>query len=192
MAALQVFLPLLLPTQTTKLPNFCLLAKMGKSKDAAEATPAKPPPSLKKQNSSTGPGSNQRSIASFFTKAPASSTPSSATGALKTNAGNAANSMVKPSNPPKKPAFRKPAVKNMTPVPSSDAAGPSSSQENENGGIPEMVNDGLPSPTTPAKRVAQQVVNGNSASSSPSRKVYLYPLSLIHSCLTIVPGQEGC
>jgi DNA mismatch repair protein MSH6 len=50
--------------------------------------------------------------------------------------------------------------------------GPSSSQENENGGIPEEVEDnGLPSPATPAKWV--QAVNGNGAAfgSSPSRKV---------------------
>ncbi|TVY28791.1 DNA mismatch repair protein, partial [Lachnellula hyalina] len=148
-----------------------LLAKMVKPKDAAEATPARPPPSLKKQNSSAGSASGQRSIMNFFTKAPVSSTPSSSDGALKTNAGNAKSSMAKPTAPPKKPAFRKPTVKSMTPVPSSDAAGPSSSQENENGGIPEEeVDNRLPSPTTPAKRVIQQVFNGNPAGSSPSRK----------------------
>ena len=146
---------------------------MVKPKDAAEATPARPPPSFKKQNSSAGSASGQRSIMNFFTKAPGSSTPSSSDGALKTNVGNAKSSMAKPSAPPKKPAFRKPTVKSMTPVPSSDAAGPSSSQENENGGIPEEeVDNRLPSPTTPAKRVIQQVVNGNPAGSSPSRKVY--------------------
>ena len=80
--------------------------------------------------------------------------------------------MAKAAVPVKKPAFKKTAVKNLTPVPSSDAMGPSSSQENENGGIPEEVEDtGLPSPSTPAKRV-QQVVNSTLAfGSSPSRKV---------------------
>ncbi|TVY81493.1 DNA mismatch repair protein msh6 [Lachnellula suecica] len=143
---------------------------MGKSKDASEATPARPTPTLKKQSSSTGSASGQRSIASFFSKAPANSTLSSLNGALKSNPCNATNSMAKPAAAPKKPAFKKAAVKNMTPVPSSDAMGPSSSQENENGGIPEEVDNGLPSPTTPAKRVSQQATNGNSVGSSPSRK----------------------
>lgn len=142
---------------------------MGKSKDATEATP-KSTPTLKKQNSS-GPQSGQRSIASFFTKAPTNGTPSSSSGALKENASKAANAMAKPALPPKRPAFKKASVKSMTPVPSSDAMGPSSSQENENGGIQEEVGNGLPSPTTPAKRVAQHAVNGNSLGSSPSRKV---------------------
>ena len=80
--------------------------------------------------------------------------------------------MAKPAVPVKKPSFKKITVKNMTPVPSSDAMGPSSSQENENGGIPAEVEDtGLPSPLTPAKKL-QQVVNGSVAfGSSPSRKV---------------------
>jgi len=150
--------------------------EMGKPKDstAATATPARAPPSLKKQNSSSSQPSGQRSIQSFFSRAPANGTLSSSNGILKANDSKNANAMAKPTVPVKKPAFKKTAVKNMTPVPSSDAMGPSSSQENENGGIPEEVEDtGLPSPSTPAKRV-QQVVNGNALvlGSSPSRKVY--------------------
>jgi DNA mismatch repair protein MSH6 len=84
------------------------------------------------------------------------------------------NAMAKPSVPVKKPSFKKTTAKNITPVPSSDAMGPSSSQENENGGIPDEVeNTGLPSPATPAKKVISQVVNGNAFGSSPSRKVCL-------------------
>jgi DNA mismatch repair protein MSH6 len=146
---------------------------MAKVKEEGNATPAKPTPSLKKQSSSSGPQSGQRSIHSFFSKAPASGTPSSVNGVLKaSDTSKAVNAMAKATVPVKKPAFKKAAVKIITPVPSSDAIGPSSSQENENGGIPEEVEDtSLPSPSTPAKKV-QQVVNGTMAfGSSPSRKV---------------------
>jgi DNA mismatch repair protein MSH6 len=146
---------------------------MAKIKDESTATPAKPSPSLKKQSSSSGPQSGQRSILGFFSKAPSNTTPSSSNGVLKVSeTSNAVNAMAKPVVPVKKPAFKKTVAKNLTPVPSSDAMGPSSSQENENGGIPEEVeNTGLPSPSTSAKKV-EQVVNGTMAfGSSPSRKV---------------------
>jgi DNA mismatch repair protein MSH6 len=160
---------------------------MAKVKEEGNATPAKPPPSLKKQSSSSGPQSGQRTIQSFFSRAPANSTPSSSNGILKaSDTSKAVNAMAKPAVPVKKPAFKKTSVKNITPVPSSDAMGPSSSQENENGGIPDEVEDtGLPSPSTPAKKV-QQVVNGSMAfGSSPSRRVCKgtpLPLSLMLSC----------
>lgn len=112
---------------------------MVKQEPSGSATPARPPPSLKKQSSSTGSGppSGQRSIASFFSKAPSNGTPQSANKVLTANgASKAINAMAKP-NVPSKPAFKKSKVKDMTPVPSSDVAGPSSSQENENGGMPE-------------------------------------------------------
>lgn len=152
---------------------------------AATATPAKPPPSLKKENSSAG---GQRSIQSFFTKkTPTDGTPSSSNGILKSNnTSGKGNAMAKPALPVKKPAFNKPAVKNMTPVPSSDAMGPSSSQENDNGGIPEEVEDNsFPSPMTPAKRAIEQVVNGNVMGSSPSRKVLLLSITLQHTTNTL-------
>ncbi|PMD12460.1 DNA mismatch repair protein Msh6 [Hyaloscypha hepaticicola] len=145
---------------------------MAKVKEESSVTPAKPPPSLKKHSSSNGPQSGQRSIHSFFSKAPSNTTSSSSNGVLKASeTSNAVNAMAKPAVPVKKPAFKKTAVKIVTPVPSSDAMGPSSSQENENGGIPEEVEDtGLQAPSTPAKRV-QQVVNRSMAfGSSPSRK----------------------
>jgi DNA mismatch repair protein MSH6 len=145
---------------------------MVKKSESVKATPAKPP-TLKKETSSTG--SKNGSILNFFAKkAPANGTPDSTGGGLSVNPEpKGVNAMAKPALPIKKPAFKKAAVKNMTPVPSSDAAGPSSSQENENGGIPKEVEDnGLPSPATPAERL--QVVNGNgSFGSSPSRKVWM-------------------
>ncbi|CAG8975044.1 hypothetical protein HYALB_00011707 [Hymenoscyphus albidus] len=112
---------------------------MGKNTPAA--TPARKPPTLKKEASSTG----QRTINSFFAKsspAPGNGTPTPTpnNGGLKVNGtGSAGNAMAKPkaTSAVKKPAFRKSAVKSATPVPSSDAMGPPSSQENENGGIPE-------------------------------------------------------
>ncbi|KUJ18974.1 DNA mismatch repair protein Msh6 [Mollisia scopiformis] len=132
------------------------------------ATPARPPPaSLKKASSS----SQQRSIQSFFSKAPSSTPNSSNTssnGVLKANdTSEKVNAMAKPKASVKKPAFRKSAVKSMTPVPSSDTRELSSSQENKNGGVPEEVEEsGLPSPSTPSKRV--QVFNGMAL--TPSRK----------------------
>jgi DNA mismatch repair protein MSH6 len=145
---------------------------MGKKNESGDVTPARTP-ALKKQNSSAGLSSGQRTIASFFTKAPANGTPTSANGVLKANDASANSAMAKPSGPVKKPAFKKTTVKSITPVPSSDAMGPSSSQENENGGIPEEVREnGLPSPSTPAKRVVEQDVKGNVFGSSPSRKVF--------------------
>jgi DNA mismatch repair protein MSH6 len=118
------------------------------------------------------PSSQNGSILSFFSKKAASSTPTpsngSSNGVLQANdTSKAVNAMPQPSV--KKPAFRKNTVKTMTtPVPSSDAMGPSSSQEN---GLPDEVEDsGLLSPLTPAKIVQQKSVNDASFGSSPSRK----------------------
>lgn len=137
--------------------------------ERSSATPA--PPSLKKQTSTSG--SKNGSILSFFSKAP-NGTPNASTGVWNSSSEpKGVNVMAKPNVPVKKPAFRKTVSKSMTPVPSSDAMGPSSSQENENGGVPEEVETGLPSPTTPAKRVVAQELNSNvmALGSSPSRKV---------------------
>ncbi|EHL01869.1 putative DNA mismatch repair protein msh6 [Glarea lozoyensis 74030] len=70
----------------------------------------------------------------------------------------------------KKPAFKKPAMRNATPVASSDAAGPSSSQENENGGIDD---EDMLALLSPAKKVAKKEIDETSMvklGSSPSRK----------------------
>ena len=147
---------------------------MAKSK-GPEATPARPPPSLKKQSSSTSSTKNQTNLLGFFSKMPMNSKTDAGNNDTKVN-GSAAtvNGTAVSNGIAKKPAFRKSASKNMTPVPSSDAAGPSSSQENENGGIPKEVDaTGLLSPSTPAKKLAQESVHGNGLviGSSPSRKV---------------------
>lgn len=100
------------------------------------ATPA--PSSQKKQFSSVG--SKNGSILSFFSKKASDGTPRSATGVWKTaSEPKGVNVMPKPAASIKKPVFKKATLENSTPVPSSDAAGPPSSQENENGGIPTEV-----------------------------------------------------
>ncbi|TGO30384.1 hypothetical protein BPAE_0006g01260 [Botrytis paeoniae] len=107
-----------------------------------ETTPARPPPTLKKQNSSIGSNKSQASILGFFSKKPATTpTPKTSTGSpsgiLQPNgSANSAKSTPKPSSTVKRPQFKKPAQKSITPVPSSDNIEPDSSQENENGGIP--------------------------------------------------------
>ena len=151
---------------------------MVQTKENGDATPAKPPPSLKKQSSSASANKNQASILGFFSRSSANGTPTASNGILKpNNSGKGVNAMAKPTTTLKKPAFNKTAVKNMTPVPSSDVIEPPSSQENENGGISaDEVDDArLPSPPTPAKRVKKEEVNGSALilGSSPSRKVRL-------------------
>ncbi|RDW82600.1 hypothetical protein BP6252_03712 [Coleophoma cylindrospora] len=135
-------------------------------KESGEATPARPPPSLKKQNSSA---TNQRSILGFFSKAPTNGTPSTTNSALKEN--STANGATKTPITVKKPVFKKSTAKNITPVPSSDAIGPPSSQENENGGIPKEVGGfDVQSHSTPTKNVNQIVSDAMDTFSSPSRK----------------------
>jgi len=145
---------------------------MVKNEGAGDATPARPPTSLKKQTSSASSTKNG-SILNFFSKAPSNGTPKSAGGTPTINSeSKVLNSMAKPNIPVKKPAFRKPSAKNMTPVPSSDVIEPSSSQENENGGIPKEVDTTRwRSPLTLANEVQAANVSTIVFGSSPSRKV---------------------
>lgn len=139
----------------------------GRSKTA---TPARAPPSLKKQDSSAG-SANQRSIQSFFAKKPSNTTPTPANGVTEASDTSKSVNSSASALPPKKPAFKKSAIKNLTPVPSSDAMGPPSSQENLNGGIPEEVSEAdLPSSTT-AQRPQVTKTSAMILGSSPSRKV---------------------
>lgn len=158
-------------------------------KERGDETPA--PSSLKKNTSSAGSTKNG-SILSFFSRAP-NGTPNSASGVWTASSeAKGINSIAKPNVSVKKPAFKKATSNNVTPVPSSDAMGPSSSQENENGGILQEVEDtGLPSTTTPAKNVVAQVVNGKGLESSPSRKVLLFaPAAMcLYRVAKILPGQ---
>lgn len=153
-----------------------------------ETTPARPPPSLKKQNSSVGSSKSQASILGFFSKKPAA-TPTSKpsidtpSGVLQPNdSANSTKSTPKPTSTVKRPQFKKPVQTRATPVPSSDNIEPASSQENENGGIPAEVDDYSSSPPAPTKRVTEQIVdiNGLVLASSPSRKVYI----LLYASLT--------
>jgi DNA mismatch repair protein MSH6 len=148
---------------------------MVKTEDGVETTPARPPPSLKKQSSSTGSAKNQRSILGFFSKTPSNGTQAVPNGSQKTNGLSAAsNGNPKlPSSTSKKPTFSKVKSHNITPVPSSDPAGFPSSQENVANGAEDEVDNGLLSPVTPAKLKIKQDVNDNNLAvfSSPSRRV---------------------
>ncbi|KAF7958568.1 hypothetical protein EAE96_002108 [Botrytis aclada] len=143
-----------------------------------ETTPARPPPTLKKQNSSIGSNKSQASILGFFSKKPTTTpTPKTSTGSpsgiLQPNgSANSAKSTPKPSSTVKRPQFKKPVQKSITPVPSSDNIEPDSSQENENGGIPTEVDASSSLPPAASKSVAEQImdINGLALTSSPSRK----------------------
>jgi DNA mismatch repair protein MSH6 len=148
---------------------------MAKTEEAIAETPARPPPSVKKQNSSAASNKNQRSILGFFSKAApnasqaGSSVVQKANGLSATSNGNAKL----PSASSKKSTFSKAKGQNITPLPSSDAADIPSSQENVSNGVPDEVENGLPSPLTPAKSNIKQGVNGSHVVelSSPSRRV---------------------
>ncbi|TGO53439.1 hypothetical protein BCON_0123g00140 [Botryotinia convoluta] len=132
-----------------------------------ETTPARPPPTLKKQNSSIGSNKSQASILGFFSKKPATTpTPKTSTGSpsgiLQPNgSANSAKSTPKPSSTVKRPQFKKSVQKSITPVPSSDNIEPDSSQENENGGIPTEIVDinGLALTSSPSRKAARKVVS---------------------------------
>ncbi|KAL3427447.1 DNA mismatch repair protein msh6 [Phlyctema vagabunda] len=128
-------------------------------RENGDATPARAPPSLKKQSSSASSSKNQASILGFFSKASTNGTPKTSANALKdSGSANAVNSTPKSVAPVKKPAFRKTVVKAATPVPSSDAIGPPSSQENENGGIPsEGVNGAVGAMSSPSRKAKKQI-----------------------------------
>jgi hypothetical protein len=79
----------------------------------------------------------------------------------------------------------------VTPVPSSDPVDPSSSQENAINGVADEVDNGLPSPLTPAKTGVKQDVEGDNLGqfSSPSRRVRLiFLISKIK--LTLMPYRR--
>ena len=167
---------------------------MAKNNESPETNPA-PPLTLKRHNSSAG--IKNSSILNFFAKAPAYGVPSPAATWTANGEPKGVNAIPKPNVAAKKPTFKRTAVNTMTPVASSDVAGPPSSQENENHGILNVVKEnGLPSPTTPAKNL--QVVNGFGLAfgSSPLRKVCRTYLSILtpntQSDSPLSAGQETC
>lgn len=152
---------------------------MAKTEDKIAETPARPPPSLKKQNSSAASNKNQRSILGFFSRA-ASTTPQAgstvvqkANGLSATSNGNAKL----PSASSKKSTFAKAKGQNITPLPSSDPADIPSSQENVSNDVLDEVENGMPLPLTPAKSNIKQGDKGSHVAefSSPSRRVRITP-----------------
>jgi DNA mismatch repair protein MSH6 len=147
---------------------------MAKTEEAIADTPARPPPSVKKQNSSATSGKNQRSILGFFSKAAPTASQTGPTAVPKANGlSTTSNGNAKlPSASSKKPTFAKAKGQNITPLPSSDPTDIPSSQENVSNGVPDEVENGLPSPLTPAKSNIKQGVNGSHVAdfSSPSRR----------------------
>ena len=156
-----------------------------------QATPARQPSS--KQNSSAASIKNQSSILGFFSKAASNGTQTAPSGGLKAN-GLSVSSNGNPKLPSatsKKSTFTKAKAQNVTPVPSSDPVDPSSSQENAVNGEADEVDNGLPSPLTPAKSGVMQNVGANTLGqfSSPSRRVRLI-LLILEIKLTLLPCRR--
>jgi hypothetical protein len=145
---------------------------MAKTKESSEATPVRPPPS-KKESSCAASNKNQRSILGFFSKAAPNDAKLVLNNGQKSNILANCNAKSNSSEPRIKPPFPKARSQSITPVPSSDAAQPPSSQGEsvENG--PNEVGNSSPSPLIPAESNIKQVGEGKyvTESSSPSRKV---------------------
>ena len=152
---------------------------MAKTEETIADTPARLPPSLKKQNSSAASNKNQRSILGFFSKAAPTTPQAGSTVVQKANGLSAtSNGNAKlPSASSKKSTFAKAKGQSITPLPSSDPADIPSSQENVSNDVPDEIENGLPSPLTPAKSNVKQGVNGSHVEefSSPSRRVRVTP-----------------
>ena len=138
-----------------------------------ESSPATQLPSLKKSNSGSQSGQNQKSILGFFQKKAAGSSQETPSGTLKLNgSGTSSNATEKKTLVQR---FPKGPTQSLTPLPSSDALDDEQEDEPEvavSNHKPKM--NGLPSLITPAANAG----NGDSASfggslpfSSPSRKV---------------------
>ncbi|KAK7424011.1 DNA mismatch repair protein msh6 [Neonectria magnoliae] len=137
---------------------------------AAARTPAKAT-----KPAAASSSAKQRSIVSFFSKAtpsrpaPASSPLSKVTTDVKKSF---LTETTKANSLPKAKLPLKPSIKLSTPVPSSDAIEPPSSQENMDSGVKVAI-DSLPSPTaTPAKIKSEQapIQKTDALPSSPTRK----------------------
>ncbi len=168
---------------------------MAKTEETTTDTPARPPPSLKRQNSSAASSKNQRSILGFFSKAAptgpqaGSTIVPKVTGLFATSNGNAKL----PSASSKKSTFAKAKSQNITPLPSSDPADIPSSQENVSNGVLDEVENGLPSPLTPAKINIKQGVHGSHMVefSSPSRRVSIVASILILSLIQSLQAKKA-
>ncbi|GKT41379.1 DNA mismatch repair protein msh6 [Colletotrichum spaethianum] len=140
---------------------------MGERSSSVARTPAKTPSTLKRQPSSSA--GTQKTIVQFFSKS--------------ANASSRSTPKPTASAPDSSPCLREstrtntlsraPQPSSMTPVPSSDAFEPASSQENMvTSAVKVAADDALPSPSTPAETVDLQVDTFRPPlpSSSPTRK----------------------
>lgn len=141
-------------------------------KPAAPArTPARPGPS--QTGSSTG---KQQSILGFFSKSAGTASKSSPATPLSSRPLSSAvkkdglAQCLTETTKSNSMSNVKRSV-NITPVPSSDIAGPWSSQENRDSSAVKVPRNVLPSPVTPAKTVVKQAGSKLIVASSPSRKV---------------------
>ena len=140
-----------------------------KASSVPARTPSAKTPAPQKLGSAVSTG-KQQSILGFFSKA-ASTPPTAGSVGSRTKPNTCLTDVTNKSN-----SFANKRGP-ITPVPSSDAIEPPSSQENLHTSV-KVVNQSLPSPLTPAERLVQQASTSNKPapavpSSSPSRKVCL-------------------
>ena len=139
----------------------------------------KTPSLVKRSSSSMSASGKQQSILGFFSKTPSQNGTASAS--AKSAANNSSTKSTTPNNSSAclkektnlnslQLSKKKPSL--STPVPSSDAIEPSSSQENHSDTTVKVFHDSLPSPTTPAELPSKQAALPKmTVGSSPSRKV---------------------
>lgn len=148
---------------------------MADTSEGQRQTPAKTPSTTKKGNMQLSSG-KQRSILGFFSKATAQPNAKAASACSKEKT----SSCLKETTKSNSLSFAK-RPSTLTPVPSSDAAEPLSSQENQEAmNIDQKVAiDSLPSPGSSSETFEQPAVRTTMpAGSSPSRKVGTPHLSL--------------
>lgn len=173
---------------------------MADKSGAVARTPARPPPTLRNgQSSSTG---RQQSILGFFSKNSVG-TPANGPSELSSIRKDMSSPCLKETTKSNSMAASKPRhrAQHITPVPSSDAIEPLSSQENRSAGMLKVVDDKPPLPLGPAETIPQQPVAAKTAvNSSPSRKVTILPLHCsvappppppLLSCPKLMPSDSG-
>ncbi|KAK9423735.1 putative DNA mismatch repair protein [Seiridium unicorne] len=138
-----------------------------------EKSNPKTPSLVKRSSSSMSTSGKQQSILGFFSKSSQNGTPTaSAKGTNKaTTAAKSSPCLKENTNLNSLQLNKKPKPLNTTPIPSSDAIEPSSSQENHSDATVKVYKDSLPSPVTPAEIPMKQAAPTKMVvESSPSRK----------------------
>ncbi|KAJ4397706.1 DNA mismatch repair protein msh6 [Gnomoniopsis smithogilvyi] len=151
---------------------------MGEKSSASARTPARTPAAKKSNNSTLSSTGKQQSILGFFSKSATQSSSNTSTQASKTTS----SATIKESNPSPSSCLKETTTKSnslsfakrpttLTPVPSSDAVEPLSSQENRDATHIEskLSSDSLPSPGSSADEKAAVDIKPITQS-SPSRK----------------------